>query len=461
MKAFRTDQRERGAMLIQMAVAAIAFAALAALAFDWGVKLIARTQAQASADAGALAGAISLVRDDASAQPGLAKTVARAVAHENSVWLEIPAAEALVMPDDPNTTGADCTASSPCVRVNVYRNQLNSGVTDPEVGAPQSLETFFARFVGVMEQGVRATATAQVKKGNSATCMMPFGVADRWADFADSNIDESVFTNDGDGVGSSDLGEGISGWSPNDNYDLGTDIYRSPITYPNPNEHTGWTVERDYGRQLILKFGGTGTYSSGWANRIDLYGSTGGNEYKEDIETCNPYPISIASATETCAGYPNSTTSEQGAIRGCVSASTGVTQGPTEQGIGTVVGEDLQAAWNPSADGPLPGMTGAVTGGAGMATSRIRPLVVFDINHYMSQGCSGSTCTVKVANILGFFIEGMCPNVTMDAGNACSPPPDGNREVVGRIVTLPSQYISGLGEISEDASFLKTIVLVR
>ena len=38
-----------------------------------------------------------------------------------------------------------------------------------------------------------------------------------------------------------------------------------------------------------------------------------------------------------------------------------------------------------------------------MSSPRIRPMVVLDMNNYISQGCSGTTCIGKVANIIGFL----------------------------------------------------------
>jgi hypothetical protein len=85
-------------------------------------------------------------------------------------------------------------------------------------------------------------------------------------------------------------------------------------------------------------------------------------------------------------------------------------------------------------------------------------MVVLDINHYAASGCTGSTCVGKVANIIGFFLEGMCADVTLDDGLACDDP---NRDVVGRIVTLPAQYVAGTGEVEDDASFVRVVRLVR
>ena len=51
-----------------------------------------------------------------------------------------------------------------------------------------------------------------------------------------------------------------------------------------------------------------------------------------------------------------------------------------------------------------------------MSSPRIRPIVIIDIDNYIARGCSGTTCIAKVANILGFFVEGMCKDVTLDPG---------------------------------------------
>ena len=69
-------------------------------------------------------------------------------------------------------------------------------------------------------------------------------------------------------------------------------------------------------------------------------------------------------------------------------------------------------------------------------------MVVLDINHYVASGCTGGTCVGKVANIIGFFLEGMCNTVTLDPGLVCDDP---TKDVVGRIVTLPAQHVVGSG----------------
>jgi hypothetical protein len=312
-----------------------------------------------------------------------------------------------------------------------------------DVAHSNPLPTFFARLAGIGSQNVRATATAQTASGNQIECLLPFAVLDRWADNYDDNVDTEFFPNDGI------LSPGEDGWSHNDDFQPGNgDVYVPP--YDGNTNHNGWTVDGDYGKQLVIKAGDIGQYSTGWAQQIDLPESTGSSDYRWNIANCNEQPVGIAKIGETC--------DEVDEAIGCVSIKTGMAQGPTSQGIGDVVGYDSAAHWDEDADGPLGPGTGAIVGGQGMNTVRIRPIVVLDINHYIAQGCSGTGCIGKVANIIGFFVEGMCKDVPLDDGVTCQTP---NKDVVGRIVSLPSTVFGGAGEVEESASFLQIVRLVR
>ena len=74
-------------MLIQVAVALLGLIALSAFVFDYGVMWVSRGQAQNSADAGALAGAVALAFDNSgrSRRRARAKAIARGAQRE-SVW---------------------------------------------------------------------------------------------------------------------------------------------------------------------------------------------------------------------------------------------------------------------------------------------------------------------------------------------------------------------------------------
>ncbi len=58
-----------------------------------------------------------------------------------------------------------------CIRVDVFRNQRAGG---------NPLPTFFGQLVGVIDQGVRATATAEALFGDSTDCVKPFAIPDKW-----------------------------------------------------------------------------------------------------------------------------------------------------------------------------------------------------------------------------------------------------------------------------------------
>jgi len=433
---------ERGAITIHVAIALIAMLAFVSFVADYGLMWVSRRQAQNAADAGALAGAISLVLEGTTAA---AKLSAEQFASENYVFGTSNSVAAGNVVISVSGTGAGETSIPPCgtnkgcVRVDVYRNEPDRDDASLTRGGP--IPTFFGQIVGLTSQGVRATATAQTANGNGIKCLLPFAVIDRWSDNYDENPDNTYFPND------SNTTNGIVGWSQNDLFQpaaLGhTDLYVAP--YGSNPAHTGWRVNVDYGRQLILKSGSPGTYSSGWANEVDLPDSTGSSDYKWNIQNCNPQGIGIATASDTCTAVDWT--------HGCISIKTGVSQGPTTQGIGDLtkglVGQDSGAHWNPALTGvgPLNGGVVDSSGAVDMSSPRIRPIAIIDINNYISQGCSGTTCIAKVANIIGFFVEGMCP--------------DPSKDVVGRIVTLPGSFATGVGTVDDSASFIKVIRLVR
>src|SRR5688572_14103313 len=141
---------ERGAVIVQVAIALIGLLAMSTFVIDYGVLWASRRQAQNSADAAALAGAISLAYVDFDNQ-GLARQSALDVAGLNRVWGAAPD----ITPGD--VTFPICPPGSPgagtnsCIRVDLFRNQAR--------GNP--LPVFFGKLVGVVDQGVRATATAE------------------------------------------------------------------------------------------------------------------------------------------------------------------------------------------------------------------------------------------------------------------------------------------------------------
>src|SRR5688572_29935487 len=174
---------ERGAILIHVAVASIVLIAFSMFVVDYGILWVSRGQAQNAADAGALAGAVALAFDDFDnrADDGPAKEAAHQFALLNKVFGEDPdvqvATDVIFYPGNEPKFPPEC-ADDTCIRVDVYRtNRTTDGIarTNP-------LPMMFGQLVGLAEQGVRATATAQIFAGNASECVKPWVVADRWSE---------------------------------------------------------------------------------------------------------------------------------------------------------------------------------------------------------------------------------------------------------------------------------------
>ncbi len=283
-------RNERGAVLIQVAVALLALLALSSFVFDYGVMWVSRGQAQNAADAGALSGAISLAFDSSTDQDA-ARAKAIALARRNRVWTQEPDitnADVTFPPCPPGAPGLPDT----CVKVDVFRNQRAGG---------SPLPVFFSRLVGLTNQGVRATATAQIITGDTTDCLKPWAILDRWDEYnTATNGPESEYPNpDPDFLPSSTFdrystGQGSS--PPQEN-----DLYVRPTPGPSGSPGTGFRLPQDEGRQFGIKVDSntSSTVSPGWFRAIRLPrldGQNGGNVYRDNIRSCGGLPSSYAVA---------------------------------------------------------------------------------------------------------------------------------------------------------------------
>src|SRR6185503_20591612 len=168
---------ERGAVLIHVAIGIAVMIGFLTFVVDYGVMWVGRGQAQNAADAGALAGAVAMAFDANGwtdrTPTGPARTAARQMAVTNWVMGQAPN---VVMASDVYFTGApadmcpaDANGNTPCIRVDVYRNQAR--------GNP--LPSIFGQAFGIAPYGVRATATARVAIADSSNCMKPWAIPDK------------------------------------------------------------------------------------------------------------------------------------------------------------------------------------------------------------------------------------------------------------------------------------------
>lgn len=391
-------RRERGAALIQVTVAILGLLAFTIFVIDYGVVWVARTQAQNAADAAALAGAVSLAYED---DAGHATATARAiqVAAQNPIWGEAPV---VLASDVSYPTCPDGTDT--CVRVDVYRT--------PDRGT--ALPSFFGPLLGITNQRVRATATAQAALANASDCLKPWAVPDKWVEINpdpavpqdpwNSDYEYNVVDRHGDPIANPD--------------------FYSPPTPTDPG--TGFTVAVDYGTQLRLKPGNPhDSITPGWFLAVDLPmagggPATGGQRYRTNIAQCNGLPVPIGSTL----------TNEPGNMIG-----------PTAQGVRDLVALDPLASWTGGESGHVTG--GCMSAGTCTLSPRMVALPIFNVDTYLTGRASGRT-DIVIVNILGFFIEGL----------------EGN-DVLGRLTHYPGTLTPGAGTLDPTSAFQRVILLVQ
>jgi Flp pilus assembly protein TadG len=415
----------RGAVLVHTALALFGLMAFSALAIDYGAFWTARAQAQNAADAAALAGAVSL----AWSAPGNVPRAQAAAVAAGSANLVLGTAPSITAATDvflvtcpPGAPGVPDT----CIRANVYRAASRAN----------ALPTFFAQVMGIASQDVRATATAQVETGNAANCLKPWAVADKWAEHW-----ENGKPNNGPWTTSSHFDK----YMKQGNQMVIDPSITTPDVYVAPSASspgTGFTPfdaqgnkTSDYGLELTLKIGSPqSSISSGWFMALDLLNSSGGtangaDNYKKNIEGCSAGSFKIGDTVD-------------------VSSEQGNMVGPTKQGVDTLISTDPGATWDPTTQSITgscaPGMCG--DGLYHAESPRIVPVALFNIDAFLAAAPTGKS-TVPITNIMGFFVEGVSN-------------PSGGANVTGRLVAVPG-LTEGAGSVTETASFLRTVLLVR
>jgi len=209
----------------------------------------------------------------------------------------------------------------------------------------------------------------------------------------------------------------------------------------------------DLGRRFAVKTEGTDV-SSGWFREIKLPradgGWTGGNVYRDNIQTCGGLPYAIATPGVACPADINQDTAAYWATQGCFGVLTGGTVGPTRQGVDYLTVQDSGATYGSS------GIVGS-TFSPPTLSPRVVAIGMMDVADYFSRNPTGSNGTVRLVNIYGFFIEGMGEVDPVTGAMSLDP---GGKSVIGRLVRLPATG-TGSSPIAAAASFLVKIILVR
>lgn len=344
----RLYRDERGMSLVFVGVGFMAFLAATTLAIDVGMFATARSQAQNSADAGALAGAIALYFDDYDdrSTSGPAKQNGMVAARENQV---IGAQVSVTPPDVTFPLGP--TGLNNRVKVRVFRND--------ERGNP--VGTLMGRFFGVTDVDIQAEATAEASPANAMTCVKPFTIPDKWIE------------------------RQTPPWDPDDTFET-HDIHGNPLDDPDvyyPADHaqyTGYNAERDKGMELMIRAGTGNNIMPSFYFSYAIGGISGGSEYEWNIANCN------------------TTMMEWGDL---LLAEPGNMVGPTTDGIDQLIAKDPSATWDTTYNKAV---------STTPPSPRVVAIPLYDPNYYETGKLNGRNADLKVANYLGFFITGRSGN---------------------------------------------------
>lgn len=342
----RLRHDERGMSLVFVGLGLMAFLAATTLAVDVGMLMTARTQAQSSADAGALAGATALAFNDFDDRSAGGPAVESAV--NASLANQVIGAPVAVTPADV-TFLDDPSGVSDRVRVQVYRT------ADRRNAVP----TLMAQLFGINQADITAIAVAEASPANAETCVKPFMIPDKWRESQ------------------------TPPWDPTDTFDMfdkkgnllpNADVY-NPI---GSADYTGYTA-RDTGLELVLRAGTGDNIEPTMYYSWSMPSAIGGDYYRDNISGCNQTIIPLA------GDY-------------YMTQEPGDMTGPTDQGIDDLIARDPDAYWDTSCN--------CVKGSAfGGVSPRVTPIPLYDPVYYAEGKKNGRNASFKLANIMGFFIE--------------------------------------------------------
>ena len=374
---FRAD---RGAILVQVAVALFTFTMMSAFVIDYGVQLVSRHQIQSAVDAAALAGATALAYDSYTdrADDGIVKNATLGVAQANLVW-NSPAS---VTPSDITFTvcpdsfdaGPSATPILACVRVDAFRDATHLN----------ALPSYVGQLLGVSSMGVAASATGEARDANATDCLKPLAIPDRWS--------ERYPTNPGTWSTSSTFDK----WNPLSPTDL---LLPQPDSYTAPtglSSGTGMKITIEFGTQVVLNPGATAspvTTIKPWRYlAVQIPGSVQGpNNVLGNLKQCAAASVAVGDRLNLIAGSVNA---------------------DVVAGLQNLVSRDPAASWDLATLRVVNSCADTWPRCASMSP-RVIALPVYNPNDLADASVGGAT-SVKVSNIVGFFISSVDP-VTANA----------------------------------------------
>ena len=335
---------ERGMSLVFISVGFMSFMAATTLAIDVGMFMTARNQAQNSADAAALAGAVAFVRNsftDRSASGPVVQSAIR-TAQENTIF----GGQVSVTPDDVTFPAAPDGRFNR-VRVQVFRTAEREN----------PVETLLGGFFGVPAVDVIAAATAEAAPANAMTCVKPFMIPDKWIE------------------------KQTPEWDPADKFDKyrpnGSMIANPDVYIASGPDYSGYSYSADIGRQLTLRAAKGNEIEPSFYYSWKMPNDTGGDFYRDNIAGCNQARI----------------------VRGGqIIQEPGAMEGPTVQGIQDLIAKDPNAYW----DDWCKCVKGSKYSGQ---SPRVFPIPLYDPDNAAENRRNGRAAEYRIANFLGFFVD--------------------------------------------------------
>lgn len=354
---------KRGATLVFVAVAMGALFGFLALAIDLGMLFVARNDAQRAADAAALAGASAFLENQG----------ASAVVPANQRAMEYAL----------RNTFQNGPIDSNEVTIQVLPESLRVGVWVQR----DSVQTLFARTLGMRWMPIGAYAAAEAADAGSAKCLKPFALPDLWHDANDDTNGNRV-------------------WDENETWQFGNDPGDRYEPFSGPGSAatetgygSGWRnyvtpVTNDYGRQIKIKISDpqdpqgavpsiffpwripTGPNPEPCPGRSAVEGENGAAVYRQNICSCNNSEINLGEEYQV---------------------ETGNMVGPTWQGTEALIDQDRDAYWDEATNT----VAGSTYGAGWMSSPRVIKIALIDPMQITGPGMQ----TIRFNNFALLFIE--------------------------------------------------------
>jgi hypothetical protein len=364
MRGTTMKRRDKGQVMVLVALAIFALLGLAALGIDVGYMYSVRHELQRSADAGALAGASAFTTGDW---------------NDTSMALDHPRGIA----DDRARTFAS--------KDTVVKTQLNPAeppngevhVTFPEedrieVVTSRDAPLFFARILGMSNRLITARAVAQARVVGTqvpVNCIKPWAIPYPWLDDIAYGAGQGSDRNNPNGLYDGEPAPGETIYKTCDNV---TNIGLCPgnqitVKIGTPNDNTSPSGQQSSGQFFIIQgnLGGTNWY-------------TGSSEYREYIRNgCFDVDMEVP-----------------------LDLMTGDRVGPTRQGVQDLIDADREAEWNVAEKRPR----GGDYDNNWTASPRVVRVAIYDPSVAMLGSVDGHGTHTYIPpgySLAGFWLEDM------------------------------------------------------